>query len=62
MKKPVALGLFDMISNVWEWCQDYYDAGYYAKAESTGPDSGQEKVLRGCFWNNAPKCLFLKKL
>ncbi len=51
--KPNAFGLYDMIGNVWEWCADWYDAGYYAKSPSedpTGPDSGTGRLLRGGSW------------
>ncbi len=50
-KHANAIGLFDTIGNVSEWCQDWGDAYSDAsEVDPTGPFSGIFKVLRGGGW------------
>ncbi len=49
-RQPNAYGLYGMHGNVWEWCQDRYDADYDATSPATDPtgaETGNFRVLRG---------------
>ena len=38
-------GIYDLLGNVWEWCEDWFDAE--GGAVPGGPASGVERVIRG---------------
>jgi formylglycine-generating enzyme required for sulfatase activity len=52
---PNGYGLYDMVGNIWEWCWDWYDSGYYALSNGTtdprGAASGPGRVDRGDGWD-----------
>ncbi|TKB88421.1 MAG: formylglycine-generating enzyme family protein [Nitrospira sp.] len=48
-------GLYDMVGNVDEWVEDWFDEHYYSKSPERnpkGPSTGKEHVIRGGSWND----------
>lgn len=60
-KKGNGFGIYDMKGNVWEWCLDRFDAGYYKVSPAENPQGsavGTERVIRGGGYLNSPnECL-----
>jgi formylglycine-generating enzyme len=44
-KQPNAWGFYDMLGNVWEWVNDYYNERMFADPQP--PKTGNEHVLKG---------------
>jgi formylglycine-generating enzyme required for sulfatase activity len=57
-KHPNDLGLFDMLGNVWEWVNDWWDEGFYQNSppqDPVGTASGTERLMRGGSWLGRPR-------
>jgi formylglycine-generating enzyme required for sulfatase activity len=55
-KKPNAWGLYDMIGNVWEWCEDVWHETYQGapcdgSAWLTGVAGERRRAVRGAAWD-----------
>lgn len=55
-KKPNPWGLYDMIGNVWEWCQDDWEPNYHTLPKDGSPfkKNGNRRARRGASWLNYP--------
>jgi sulfatase modifying factor 1 len=57
-KNPNAWGLYDMLGNVWEWVQDYYNEKIFA--DPMPPRTGKEHVLKGApFYGDVKNATYL---
>ena len=58
-KRANAFGLHDMLGNVWEWCNDWYQRRYPKDRQINyvGANTGFEKILRGGSWSDLPDCI-----
>jgi formylglycine-generating enzyme required for sulfatase activity len=56
-KEPNAFGLYDMLGNVLQLCEDWYAEDYYGKSEIENPKGaaiGTHRVIRGGHYRSPP--------
>ncbi len=56
--RPNALGLYDMLGNVLQWCGDVYGVDSYVRHDRNNPQNtdesmGQSRVIRGGCWHGS---------
>jgi formylglycine-generating enzyme required for sulfatase activity len=59
--RPNGWGLYDILGNVWEWCQDWY--GDYPATAVTDPQGNAQgifRVYRGCGWQRGASSLYCR--
>ncbi len=60
--EPNGFGLHNMPGNVFEWCRDSFDAGFYSSSEASGADpvslgdTPRKSARGGCFFHRAHWC------
>ena len=57
--RPNPFGLYDMLGNVLQWCEDVYSVDAYVQLDKNNPENvdesmGQSRVIRGACWHDPP--------
>ncbi|MGC8491702.1 MAG: SUMF1/EgtB/PvdO family nonheme iron enzyme [Syntrophobacteraceae bacterium] len=60
--RPNPFGLYDMLGNVMQWCEDVYSVDAYVQLEKNNPEyidesKGQSRVIRGACWHDPPSAV-----